>query len=162
MNEIKESVKKYLIVKYTQSKLKNCTNHISKSIPWIQRKSLLNTINIHCNVLINSLLNNSNSQSFRQNKYIVDSILKYTLGRSENLLKINKKTKDIKTYMQLNSFIVYDEIIKGINSNKNRKAIDFNIEKQLSHIQEQIDSKISMEEILNTVINQNLPEKVLQ
>ena len=44
--------------------------------------------------------------------------------------------------------IVYDEIMKGLSANKNRKAIKFNIEKQLSDIQERMDSKVSIEEIL--------------
>ena len=60
----------------------------------------------------------------------------------------NKKAKDIKSYMQLNSYIVYEEIRKGIETNKNRRAIKFNIEKQLSDIQERIDSKVSIEDIL--------------
>ena len=97
---------------------------------------------------MNTLINESERQSLRQNKFIVDSILKYTLGKSENLLKTNKKAKDIKSYMQLNSYIVYEEIRKGVESNKNRRAIKFNIEKQLSDIQERIDSKVSIEDIL--------------
>ena len=44
------------------------------------------------------------------------------------------------------------EIKKGIESNKNRKAIRFNIEKQLSDIQERMDSKVSIEEILQEKI----------
>lgn len=148
MNQLKECVKKYLLIKYTKSRVKESCSHLSKSLPWIQRKSLTNTIETHCKVLLNSLINESEKQSFRQNKYIVDSILKYTLGRSENILKSNRKAKDIKTYMQLNSFVVFDEITKGINTNKNKKAIKYNIEKQLSEIQEKMDSKVSMEEIL--------------
>ena len=150
--ELKENIKKYLLIKHVEAKLNECNSKISKSIPWIQRKSILNTINTHCKVLLNALINQSGKQSLRQNKYIVDSILKYTLGRSENLLKSNKKVKDIKAYMQLNSYIVYDEIIKGLSSNKNKKAIKFNIEKQLSGLQEKIDSKISIDEILNEKI----------
>lgn len=148
MNELKENLKKYVLIKYAQAKLNECNHHLSKSIPWIQRKSLANTIETHCRVLLNTLINESGKQSFRRNKYIIDSILKYTLGRSENLLKSNKKAKDIKSYMQLNSYIVYDEIKKGLESNKNKKAIRFNIEKQLSDIQEKIDSKVSLDEIL--------------
>ena len=54
--------------------------------------------------------------------------------------------------MQLNSYIVYDEIMKGIASYKNKKAIKFNIEKQLSQIQEKLDAKVSIEEILQEKI----------
>ncbi len=152
MNQLKEYAKKYILIKYTKARLKECSNHLSKSLPWIQRKSLSNTIQTHCRVLLNSLINDSEKQSLRQNKYIVDSILKYTLGRSENILKSNRKAKDIKTYMQLNSFIVFDEISKGINANRNKKAIKFNIEKQLAEVQERIDSKVSLEEILKEKI----------
>ncbi len=152
MNELKENIKKYLLVKYAKTRMNECTNHLSKSIPWIQRQSLTNTIESHCRVLLNTLINESEKQSFRQNKFIVDSILKYTLGKSENLLKSNKKAKDIKSYMQLNSYIVYDEIKKGIEANKNRRAIKFNIEKQLSDIQERMDEKVSIEEILQEKI----------
>lgn len=153
MNELKEKFKKYLLVKYAESKLNQCNSHLSKSIPWIQRKSLSNNIENHFRVLLDALLNHSEKQSLRQNKFIVDSIIKYTLGRSENLLKSNKKAKDIKSYMQLNSYIVYDEIAKGIASNKNKRAIKFNIEKQLSDIQEKMDSKMSIEEILQDKIS---------
>ena len=79
--------------------------------------------------------------------------MKYTLGKSENLLKTNKKVKDIKSYMQLNSYIVYDEIMKGMAANRNKKAITFNIEKQLLQVQEEMDSKISIDEILHEKIN---------
>jgi hypothetical protein len=152
MNELKENIKKYLLVKYAETKMKECSNRLSKSIPWIQRKSLTNTIETHCKVLLNTLVNGCEKQSFRQNKFIVDSILKYTLGKSENLLKSNKKAKDIKSYMQLNSFIVYDEIMKGISSNKNKRTIKFNIEKQLSEVQERMDSKMTIDEILKEKI----------
>ena len=148
MNELKENIKKYLLVKYAESRVNERCAHLSKSIPWIQRKSLINTIDAHFRVLLNTLINESEKQSLRQNKFIVDAILKYTLGKSETLLKTNKKAKDIKSYMQLNSYIVYDEIMKGLSNNKNRKAIKFNIEKQLLDIQERMDSKESIEELL--------------
>ena len=99
------------------------------------------------------MINKQGRHSFRENKFIVDSIFKYTLGKSENLLKSNKKAKDIKSYMQLNSYIVYDTINKGISENKNKKSIIFNIEKQLSEIQEEIDSKKSIDEILQSRIS---------
>ena len=153
MNELKENVKKYLLIKHAQAKLKEYNSHLSKSIPWIQRKSLINNIETHIKVLLNSLINEEKTQSLRLNKYMVDSILKYTLGRSENLIKVNKKAKDMKSYMQLNSYIVFDEISKGINNNQNKKTIKFNIEKRLSNIQESIDMKESPEEILNKIIS---------
>lgn len=153
MSGVKESLKRYFLIKYAEAKLNKCNHSISKSLPWIQRKSLSNTIETHCKVLLNSLLNNCDNQSFRQNKYIIDSILKYTLIKSENLLKSNKKVKDIKSYMQLNSYIVYDEIIKGISENKNKKSINYNIEKNLSSLQERIDSKTDINEILKQTIS---------
>lgn len=153
MNEIKENIKKYILVKYAETRLNECNRHLSKTIPWIQRKGLMNTIDTHCKVLLDTLINKSEKQSFRLNKFIVDSILKYTLGKSENLLKSNRKTKDIKSYMQLNSYIVFDEIMKGVASNKNRKAIMFNIEKQLSDVQERLDSKAGIEELLQERIS---------
>lgn len=152
MREIKNNLKKYLLIKYAENKLNKCSENISKSLPWIQRQSLINTIKTHCKVLVNTLINQNDNQSLRINKYIVDSIFQYTLGKSENLLKTNKKAANIKTYMQLNSFIVYDEIRKGIASNKNRKAIRYNIEKQLSDIQDRINSKENIEDILNNRI----------
>ena len=152
MNSLKERIKRSILIRYTETKLNKSSKHLSKTIPWIQRQSMTNTIEAHCRVLLNELINRTGNQSFRQNKFIVDSIFKYTLGRSENLLKSNKKAKDIKTYMQLNSYIVYDEISKGIAENKNKKAIKYNIEKELSDIQEKIDSKMSIEEILKEKI----------
>ena len=153
MNSLKDRIKKSMLIRYTETKMNEQIKHLSKSIPWIQRKSLTNTIETHCRVLLDSLLNRSGRQEFRQNKFIVDSILKYTLGKSENLLKTNRKAKDIKAYMQLNSFIVFDEITKRIAANKNKKAIRFNIEKQLSDVQEKMDSKMSIEELLQERIS---------
>ena len=101
MNELKERIKKYLLVKHTEAKLKECSEHISKNIPWIQRKSF---------------------------------------------------SKDLKSYMQLNSYIIFDEISKGISSNISKKTIKYNIEKKLSLIQEQIEAKNTPEEILNSAI----------
>lgn len=150
MNSIKENIKKYLLVKHTEAKLNECKAEIEKNVPWIQRKNITNTIETHCRVLLNALMNEK--QSLRRNKYIVDSILKYTLERSENILKSHKKSEDIKAYMQLNSYIVFDEISKGISENKNKKAIKFNIDKQLSLVQEKMDSKITIDEILNSRI----------
>lgn len=152
MREIKENIKKYLLVKYADTRLNECTAHLSKSIPWIQRKSLINTIETHFKVLLNSLINQERQQTLRLNKFIVDLILKYTLGKSESMLKTTKNAKDIKTYMQLNSYIVFDEVKKGVSLNKNKRTIKFNIEKQMSEIQEKINSKISLEEILEEKI----------
>ena len=153
MNELKNDIKKYLLVKYAKNRLMESTNQISKAIPWIQRKNFLDTIDTHCRTILNSLINENEQQSLRRNKYIIDTILKYIINRSESILKISRKTNDIKTYMQLNSYIVYDEIQKGLEANKSRRAIKFNIEKQLSDIQERMDSKVSIEEILQEKIS---------
>lgn len=153
MKELKENIKKYLLVKHAQAKLKEYNDHISKSIPWIQRKSLTNNIETHIKVLVNSLINDCDSQSLRRNEYIVDSILEYTLGRSENMIKANKKAKDIKSYMQLNSYIVFDEISKGLTNNQDKKTIKFNIEKTLSIVQERLNSDTTPEEVLDELIN---------
>ena len=153
MKELKENIKKYLLVKHAEDKLKEYNSHISKSIPWIQRKSLTNNIETHIKVLLNSLINESETQSLRRNEYIVDSILKYTLGKSENLLKVNKKAKDIKSYMQLNSYVVYDEISRGLMNHQDKKTIKYNIEKTLSSIQERLNANVSPEEVLNELIS---------
>ena len=144
MNELRNDIKKYLLVKYAKNRLMECNNQISKAIPWIQRKNFLDTIDTHCRTILNSLINENEQQSLRRNKYIIDTILKYIINRSTN---------DIKSYMQLNSYIVYDEIQKGISANKSKRAIKFNIEKQLSDIQERMDSKISIDEILQEKIS---------
>ena len=153
MNELKNDIKKYLLVKYAKNKLIESKNQISKAIPWIQRKNFLDTIDTHCRVILNSLINECEKQSFRQNKFIIDTILKNIINRSESILKISRKTNDIKSYMQLNSFVVYDEIQKGISANISKRAIRFNIEKQLSDIQERMDSKINIDEILQEKIS---------
>ena len=154
MNKITNSFKRYLLTKYTENKLKNCQKKLYKNLSWIQGKSLFNTINSHIKVLLNCLFSGMQEQSLRENKFIVDSIFKYTLERSENLIKSNHKTKDIKSYMQLNSYIVYDEITKGLEAGNSRQIIRFNIEKQLHGIQEKINSKVTMQEILENVITQ--------
>lgn len=153
MNELKNDIKKYLLVKYAKNRLMESNNQISKAIPWIQRKNFLDTVDTHCRTILNSLINETEGQSLRRNKYIIDTILKYIINRSESILKISRKTNDIKTYMQLNSYIVYDEIQKGLASNKSKRAIKFNIEKQLSDIQERMDSKVSIDEILQEKIS---------
>ena len=150
MNLLNENIKKYLLAKHTETKLKECKQEIEKNIPWIQRKNITNTIETHCKVLLNAL--NGEKQSYRRNKFIVDSILKYTIEKSEAIINLHKKTDEMKAYMQLNSYIVFDEISKGLSCNKNKKAIKYNIEKQLSLVQEKIDAKMTAEEILNTKI----------
>ena len=146
-----ENIKKYLLVKHTEAKLKKCKEEIEKNVPWIQRKNVANTVETHCKVLLNALL--QEKQSLRRNKYIVDSILKYTIEKGETVIKAHKKSDDFKTYMQLNSYIVFDEIAKGLADSKNKKTIRFNIEKQLSLVQEKMDLKQSPEEILNSIIS---------
>lgn len=153
MKDLKRNLKNYLLIKYAEKKLTKKNDQLSKSIPWIKRKHLSNTIQTHCAVLLYSLLNNGQGLSFRENKFIIDSLLKYTLTKGENLVKATGQTKSIKPFMQLNSFIVYDEIIKGISEKKSQKTIIFNIEKQLSEIQEQLDSDINAEELLQEKIS---------
>ncbi len=153
MSKLKETFKKYLLVRYAKNRLNSSKYLLSKSIPWIQRKSLMNTIDTHCKVLINTLLQQEGEQCFRRNKFILDSIFKYTLDKSANLIKTSKQAKDIKSYMQLNSFIVYDEIKKGMEQNKSKKAITYNIEKHLAEVQERIDSKDSINKILDETIS---------
>lgn len=153
MKDLKRNLKNYLLIKYAEKKLTKKNDQLSKSIPWIKRKHLSNTIQTHCAVLLDSLLNNGQGLSFRENKFIIDSLLKYTLIKGENLVKATGQTKSIKPFMQLNSFIVYDEIIKGISEKKSQKTIIFNIEKQLSEIQEQLDSDINAEELLQKKIS---------
>lgn len=144
-----ENIKKYLLVKHTEAKLKKCREEIEKNVPWIQRKNITNTVETHCKVLLNALLNEK--QSLRRNKYIVDSILKYTIEKGETIIKSHKKTDEFKTYMQLNSYIVFDEIAKGLADNKNKQAIKFNIDKQLSLVREKLELNQTPEEILNTI-----------
>ncbi len=145
-----ENIKKYLLLKHTEAKLKKCREEIEKNIPWIQRKSINNTIETHCKVLLNSLL--KEKQSLRRNKYIVDLILQYAVEKSETLIKFHKKADEFQTYMQLNSYIVYDEIAKGLANNKKKQTIKFNIDKQLSSAWEKMDLKQTAEEILNDKI----------
>lgn len=148
MTNLKEEIKNHLLLNYTKSRMVKSEQGLSKKISWIQRQSLINTIHSHCNVLLHSLLEQNAISSFRERKFIVDSIFKYTFLKGEYLLKANKRIKDIKPYMQLNSYIVFDEITRGLNENRTKKSIIFNIEKQLSDVQEKIDSKMSVEELL--------------
>lgn len=148
MTNLKEEIKNYLLLNYTKSRMTKSEQGLSKKISWIQRQSLINTIHTHCSVLLRSLLEQNAISSFRERKFIVDSIFKYTFLKGEDLLKANKRIKDIKPYMQLNSYIVFDEITRGLNENRAKKSIIFNIEKQLSDVQEKIDSKMSVEELL--------------
>ncbi len=153
MQNLKRNLKNYLLIKYTEKKLEKKNNQLSKNIPWIKRKHLSNTIQTHCCVLLNSLINESSLSSFRENKFIIDNILKYSLSKGESLLQATGQIKDIKTFMQLNSYIVYEEIAKGITENKSKRTIIFNIEKQLSEIQEKFDEKMNVEEILKEKIS---------
>ena len=153
MTNLKEEIKNYLLLNYTKSRMEKSENELSKKISWIQRKSLINTIHTHCNVLLQSLIDQNEISSFRERKFIIDSIFKYTFLKGEDLLKANKRIKDIKPYMQLNSYIVFDEIIRGIKENRAKKSIIFNIEKQLSDVQEKIDSKMSVDELLEQTMS---------
>ena len=62
MRNIKDKIKKYLLIRHTEAKLKECNERIEKNIPWIQRKSLANTIEAHCRVLLNELINAENDE----------------------------------------------------------------------------------------------------
>ncbi len=153
MENIKNEIKKFILVKYAENNLNKCNTKLAKSLSWIQRKSLINTITMHCKVILNALINQNGNISLRKNTFLIDSIIKYTLGRSENIIKSNRKAKDIKSFMQLNSYIVYDEIVKGYTFGKNKKTIGFNIDKKLSELQEKIDSKTNIEDLLKETIN---------
>ena len=153
MTNLKEEIKNYLLLNYTKSRMTKSEQGLSKKISWIQRQSLINTIHTHCSVLLRSLLDQNAISSFRERKFIIDSIFKYTFLKGEDLLKANKRIKDIKPYMQLNSYIVFDEIVRGLTENRTKKSIIFNIEKQLSDVQEKIDSKMSVEELLEERTN---------
>lgn len=152
MQNLERRLKNYFLIKYAQKKLKNKENKLSKEIPWIKRKHLSNTVYDHCNVLLDALINKGCNFSFRESKFIVDKILKYSYERGENLLRANQRTKAVKPYLQLNSYIMYEEIINSINENKSKKAISFNIEKQLSQIQEKIKSDDDVERVLNETL----------
>ncbi len=148
MTNLKEEIKNYLLLNYTKSRMTKSEQELSKKISWIQRQSLINTIHTHCSVLLQTLFEQNVISSFRERKFIIDSIFKYTFLKGEDLLKANKRIKDIKPYMQLNSYIVFDEITRGLKENRAKKSIIFNIEKQLSDVQEKINSKMSVEELL--------------
>lgn len=157
MGNLTDSLKKYLLIKHTQSKLKEYNKRISKTVPWIWRKGLMNNIETHCDVLLNSFLNTDEKQPFKTSKYIIDSILKYNIERSEKLIQANKKIKNMKSFMQLNSYIIFDEIMKGLAEHKNKKAIDFNIRMQLLLAQEKINTTFNVDAVLNEKIeNKNI------
>lgn len=153
MQDLKRNLKNYLLIKYAKKKLTQKNNKLSKNIPWIKRKHLTNTIESHCSVLLDSLINKSCDIPLKQNKFIIDKILKYSCEKGENLLHANGQVKMIKTLLQLNSYIVYDEIINGFTEKKSKKTIIFNIEKQLSDVQEKIESDIDAEQILQEKIS---------
>lgn len=153
MQDLKRNLKNYLLIKYAKRKLTQKKNKLSKNIPWIKRKHLLNTIQSHCSVLLDSLMNQNNNFRLKENKFIVDKVLKYSLEKGENILHANGQVKMIKPFLQLNNFIVYEEIINGIKEKKSKKTIIFNIEKQLSEIQEKIDSEVDAKQILQEKIS---------
>ncbi len=153
MKELKKNLKNYLLAKYAEKKIANINSNITSNIPWIKKKHLSNTINTHCLVLLDSLLEKECELSFREKKFLFDKIMKYSIQKGESVLKANGKVKIIKPLLRLNSFIVYDEVIKGLLEKKSRKSILFNIEKQLLQIQEKIDSDIDAEEILQEKIS---------
>ncbi len=148
MKNIKKEVKNYLLIKYAKNKLIQKSNLISEKISWIKRKHLSNTVYSHCAVLVEFLTSKECNFSFKNKKFIFDNILKYSLVKGENLIKANGQIKIIKPFLQLNSYIIYEEIINGITEKKSKKSIAFNIEKKLAEIQEKIDSESDAEQIL--------------
>ena len=150
MSKLQEMITKYLLIRHTQSKINEYNKRISVPQNW--RKGLMNNIETHCNVLLNSLLNDKEKPSFRTSKYIVDSILKYNIERSEKLILANKNINNINSFMQLNSFIIFDEIVKGLREHKNKNAIDFNIRMQLLLAQEKMNSAFNIDDVLNEKI----------
>lgn len=153
MQNTKQKIKNYLLIQHTKKEFDRRQNRLPKSISWIQKKHLSNTVRTHCSVLVDALINQDYGFGYRENKFIVDRIIKYSFEKGANLLLANNKVKTIKPFLQLNSFIMYETLVNGIVEKKPKRAISYNITKELTHVQEKIDSEVSIEQILEEKIS---------
>lgn len=149
---LRKSIENHLIVKYLKNKFRAKERQLAKHAPWIKRQHLTKIVKGHCNVLIASLLNEEQKFSFREKKFIIDKILDFCFEKGLSNLKVNSKIKEIKPLLHINSYIIYEEFLKGIQENKNTKNINFNINKELTLVQEKIAKSNCVEEILDEKI----------
>lgn len=154
MRFISKEIKNHFLIHYAKKKIKLKEKQLLKNNPWIKVKHLSNIVKSHCSVLLETLFSTEYSFSFRENKFILDKIIDYSFDKGSSFLGTNTDMKSIKPLLQVNSYIMFEELIKGLISNKSNKTISFSIERELNKIQEQIGPDSTIEKILEETISE--------
>lgn len=148
MNSIKTKIKNRALVMYLKHRFNIKNRQASKNISWIKRQHLTKIVKEHCNALMQELLKDEQKLSFREKKFIVDNILNTSFEKGLSHLKANAKINMIEPMLHLNSFIIYEEFLKGITTNRSKKNVKYSINKELMMVSEEIAKKASVKELL--------------
>lgn len=148
MKKIKKEIKNSLLVQHAKNQIKKKEKDLLKTTSWIKTRHLTNIVKQHCSVLLETLLNEGYNFSYEKNKFIIDKIISYSFEKGANLLGTKADRETIQPLLQVNSYVMFEELIKGFKDNKSQKTISFSIDKELNNIQEQIDEAGSIEKIL--------------
>lgn len=155
MKKIKKEIKNSLLIQHTKNQIKKQEKQLLKTTPWIKTRHLSNIVKNHCSVLLDSLLNDEDyGFTFEENKFIVDKIISYSFEKGANLLGTKADRQTIQPLLQVNSYVMFEELVKGLCCDKSKKTISFSIDKELNSIQEQIDTEGSIEKILEEKITE--------
>ncbi len=154
MRFISKEIKNHFLIQYAKKKIKLKEKQLLKNIPWIKVKHLSNIVKSHCSVLLETIFDSESGFSFRENKFILDKIIDYSFDKGSSFLGTNTDMKNIKPLLQINSYIMFEELINGLISKKSTKTISFSIERELNKIQEQIGPDSTIEKILEETISE--------
>jgi len=149
MNSIKNDIKNQFLVMYLKHRFNIKNRQASKNVSWIKRQHLTKLVKEHCNALMQELLRDEQELSFREKKFIVDNILDTSFEKGLSHLKANAKINMIEPMLHLNSFIIYEEFLKGITTNRSKKNVRYNINKELMMVSEEIAKRTSLEKLLD-------------
>lgn len=148
MNSIKTDIQNKALVMYLKHRFNIKNRQASKNISWIKKQHLTKLVKEHCNALMQELLNNKQEFSFREKKFIVDNILNTSFEKGMSHLRANAKISMIEPILHLNSYIIYEEFLKGITTKRSKKNVKYSINKELMMVSEEIAKKASVEELL--------------
>lgn len=152
MSEIKTAIENRILVMYLKHKFNVKNRQAAKNVSWIKRQHLNKIVKEHCNALMSALLNDGKRFSFGEKKFIINRILNSAFEKGLSHLKSNSQINMIKPMLHLNSYVIYEEFAKGVEAKRSKKNIKFNINKELTIINEEVTKKASAEVVLEELI----------
>lgn len=154
MKKLKEDIKDNLLINHAKGQIKKKEKELLKTTSWIKTRHLSNIVKEHCSVLLDALINEDYDFSFKEEKFIIDKIIDYSFEKGADLLGSKADRQTIKPLLQVNSYVIFAELMKGLYCDRSKKTISYSIDKELNNIQEQIDKQCSIEKILEEKITE--------